>query len=662
MRLKQLELYGYKSFASRTVFAFGEGLTAIVGPNGSGKSNITDALRWVLGEQSNRTLRAGSSEEMIFSGGPRRPRLGMAEVLLTLDNASGWLPIAYTEVAIGRRAYRSGDSEYLLNGQRVRYRDLVELLEQGGLGGRGQVIIGQGMVDAVLSLSPDARRALFEEAAGIAPHLRKRAEALRRIEETERNLERVGDILAELRPRAGRLRRQADRAEEQRLLAQDLYQLQRIWYGYQWQRRYREVARAREELAQATLQLDQQRAHVQGLDAQRTALDAQRAEGTRALERQRQAEGAIRDRSEALRRELAVLAERVRLYAQQEGALDAEIASLASRADILQGEVSRTRQALDEQEQSRAEAEADLAGVRAQMADADRAAGRLRQEVAAAQKGLAETAGALADAQARLAQGAKQRALWSAEADDAQAALAQLAEREADLRGEGEALDERARALQGEERRLADGRAALEREGAAAQERLREAEAAVARARSDRERLVRRRDALAQVRQEMAAYAPGVRAVLAEGDRLPGILGTVAALMAVPRELERAIEAALGSRLQNLVTERWADAERAIAHLKETRSGWATFLPLDTVRSGAALRPPASPGVVGVASELVQYDARLRPAYQLLLGRVLVVRDLPTARRLLDERTGASLLVTLEGEAVQASGAVTGGA
>ncbi|MBC7237910.1 MAG: AAA family ATPase, partial [Chloroflexi bacterium] len=190
MRLKRLELYGYKSFASRCSFEFGEGITAIVGPNGSGKSNIADAVRWVMGEQRFRHLRAKTTEDLIFSGTRQRARLGMAEVNIVLDNSTGWLPIDYSEVSIGRRAYRSGENEYLINGNQVRYRDILDLLSVAGLARSTYTVIGQGMVDAALSLRPEERRELFEEAAGITPHLRKREEALRRIEETQRNLER----------------------------------------------------------------------------------------------------------------------------------------------------------------------------------------------------------------------------------------------------------------------------------------------------------------------------------------------------------------------------------------------------------------------------------------------------------------------------------------
>jgi len=214
LRLKSLELHGYKTFASRVVFEFPGNIAAIVGPNGSGKSNVADSLRWVLGEQSFSLLRGRKTEDMIFAGSEQRPRAGMAQATITFNNEDGWLPIDYSEVSIGRRAFRDGDNEYVLNGQRVRLKEIGELLGQSGLAERTYTIIGQGLVDTALSLRPEERRRFFEEAAGIGLYRARREESLNRLETTRRNLERVLDILSELEPRLKSLERQAQRAQE----------------------------------------------------------------------------------------------------------------------------------------------------------------------------------------------------------------------------------------------------------------------------------------------------------------------------------------------------------------------------------------------------------------------------------------------------------------
>ncbi|HEX6304337.1 MAG TPA: AAA family ATPase, partial [Anaerolineales bacterium] len=244
-RLKSLQLQGYKTFAARTEFEFAESITAIVGPNGSGKSNIADALRWVLGEQSYSLLRGKKTEDMIFAGSEQRPRASMASASVVFDNSDDWLPIDFSEVAVARRAYRDGQNEYLLNGQKVRLKDVSELLADSGLAERTYTIIGQGLVDAALALKAEERRRLFEEAAGIGLHRSRREESLRRLDTTQRNLERVQDILAEIKPRLRSLERQAKRAEEFEQVKSDLRQVLKEWYGYHWHKAQKELRDAR---------------------------------------------------------------------------------------------------------------------------------------------------------------------------------------------------------------------------------------------------------------------------------------------------------------------------------------------------------------------------------------------------------------------------------
>src|SRR3989337_2105272 len=244
LRLKSLELQGYKTFASKTTFEFASGITAIVGPNGSGKSNIADALRWVLGEQSYSLLRGKKTEDMIFSGSEHRARAGMASVHIVFDNSNGWLPIDFAEVGMTRRAHRDGHNEYLLNGQHVRLRDMNELLAASGLSERTYTILGQGLVDASLALKADERRRLFEEAAGIGLYRSRRAEALKRLDITNRNLDRVLDILAELQPRLKSLEKQARKASEYKQVQNQLKSSLLEWYGFHWKNSHKEMNEA----------------------------------------------------------------------------------------------------------------------------------------------------------------------------------------------------------------------------------------------------------------------------------------------------------------------------------------------------------------------------------------------------------------------------------
>src|SRR5581483_9811597 len=324
LRLKSLELHGYKTFASKAVFEFASGITAIVGPNGSGKSNIADSLRWVLGEQSYSLLRGKKTEDMIFSGSEHRPRAGMASAEIIFDNTTGWLPVDFAEVAMTRRAYRDGHNEYLLNGQHVRLRDMNELLAASGLSERTYTILGQGLVDASLALKADERRRLFEEAAGVGLYRVRREEAIKRLENTQRNLERVQDIMAELEPRLKSLERQARRANEYAAAQADLRVLLREWYGYHWHHAQQQlkdtrntvrqqgikVHEAREAHLKAQAEYSQFRERLSGLRAQLNTWHRESAE--------------LHSQRESVSRDLAVLEERRRALTASHATLSAE--------------------------------------------------------------------------------------------------------------------------------------------------------------------------------------------------------------------------------------------------------------------------------------------------------------------------------------------------
>ncbi|HMD81770.1 MAG TPA: AAA family ATPase, partial [Anaerolineales bacterium] len=312
LRLKSLELQGYKTFASKTTFEFASGITAIVGPNGSGKSNIADSLRWVLGEQSYTLLRGKKTEDMIFNGSEHRPRAGMASAHIVFDNSNGWLPVDFTEVGMTRRAFRDGHNEYLLNGQHVRLRDLNELLAASGLSERTYTILGQGLVDASLALKADERRRLFEEAAGVGLYRVRREEAIKRLENTTRNLERVLDIMSELEPRLRSLERQAKRAIEYSRAQANLKVILREWYGYHWHRAQQELTEARENVKAQEARV------IQARDLHEKAQEEynrfrERFTGTRSqLNAWHHQSAELHGQREAVSRELAVLEERRR--------------------------------------------------------------------------------------------------------------------------------------------------------------------------------------------------------------------------------------------------------------------------------------------------------------------------------------------------------------
>ncbi len=576
MRLKHLILQGYKSFATKTEFLFPTGITAIVGPNGSGKSNIADAIRWVLGEQSMHALRGKSTADMIFAGGRRRPRAGMAEVSLTLDNADGWLPIEFSEVTITRRAYRSGENEYLINGARVRLRDVTELLAESGLGQRTYTVIGQGLVDAALALRPQERRTLFEEAAGISLYRARREEALKRLEETQRNLERVYDIIGEISPRLRRLEQEVERLEEYRRLTAHLERLQRTWYGYQWGRQQDLLTHALDVAAALKANLETLQREATELN-QRLGQLRQRESDLRARLRDWHRESAaIYDQANAMQRELAVAEERARLLDSQCQEMLAELEPLESQ----------------------------------QAAQAER--------VAQVQAQIVHLEHDLAEHQERLAA----------------------------LEQEWDALNTQAQV--GAERRIEAEQAIR-----ACRARLEQLGRALDETRAEVARLDGEWEALEKMRAAGAAYDAGVRALLQAN--LPGVIGPLAALIRVPPEWERAIEAALGPDLQAIVVEQAAVAAE-VQRLLESTAGRVTLLPLDS------LRPvPSLPAGVLCATSLVTCDERLRPAVEAMLGGIALCSDLTAAWTLLRAMPPGSRCVTADGIVLHTTGAISVG-
>ena len=665
--LKQLQLQGYKTFAGRTEFVFDVGVTAIVGPNGSGKSNIADGLRWVLGEQSFGTLRGKRTEDMIFSGSDQRARLGMAHVSLTFDNSTGWLPIDFGEVEVARRAYRSGDNEYYLNGTRVRLRDITELFGSSGLSERTYSVIGQGLIDQALSQRPDERRRLFEEAAGITVHQSKREQALTKLAEARANLTRAQDIMSELTPRLRYLKGQARRAQEYQQVRTELNAQLRIWYGYRWQAALRAIEDDRGRLAEQVSAADE---HAESLNRLLEYVAARRTEGAQlrdALSGWHRESGALHRQAETVQRELAVRSEQLRLWGEQQSELEVEIVHL--------------RAVLEDGAERLAAAEADLAD--------GRSASEARHALVAAAQAALEVRQRERSAQAKRLTGAQDALLaLKTQHADRSSRLGQAGERRNELARSQEELTRAAEAASRELRQLDVQNGKLEERIAscvaelaafdqahqtqssaltAAQTTERSGLDALSAAQRDLARLRDQQDMLSRLREEGAGLNAGARAVLAVARtgsaapvKLQGVVGTFGELIEVPPELERAIEAALGGRLQDVVVRRWEDAEAAVEYLKVHQGGRATFLPLDSLRPGRPAEMPQASGILGRASQLVKFDPSIRPAVELALNNILVVQDLPTARRLLGSQVHATL-VTVDGEIVRPGGSVTGG-
>ena len=662
-RLKALELHGYKTFASRYQFEFPGVVTAIVGPNGSGKSNISDSLRWVLGEQSYSLLRGRKTEDMIFSGSDQRPRAGMASATITFDNQDGWLPIDFTEVSISRRAYRDGSNEYYLNGQKVRLKDISELLAQSGLAERTYTIIGQGLVDAALSLRPDERRRFFEEAAGIGLFRSRREESLTRLESTRRNLERVEDILSELEPRLRSLERQAKRAEEYDRVKADLNVLLKDWYGYHWSNSQKEMLRAREVLraqedrvkhARENLaevegkvqtsrnRLKELRLQLDGWHEQSATLHSERERVSRTLAVLDERHRAQLDQCDSIEKELARLEEESKSQAERLNELEQEKVRLADEVEDAQKQLQSAQSTLDERQKEKEKIEQDIRDVRRVLVNAETQ--QVRQK--AHQQELTN----------RLETFLEDQKTLSATLGSADGALA-TAQKNAELaRGKFEDAENELEELEEGLEKQTHSVTVLKEAQVQLTQKLNQYEAENARSKAQLE-------VVSQAEKALSGYANGAKNLMeaVEKGLLAGSYKVISSLIDVPADFEVAIAAVLGENLDGIFIDAATDPEKALEFLEKDEKGRTVLMPVAWATQAARMKTAQTGDVLGVAADLIKCDAQIRPVIDLLLGRVLIVKDRSAARRLVRENPEIQRAVTLKGEVFVGSGLVIAG-
>ena len=666
MYLKALEIQGFKSFPDKTVLTFGEDITAIVGPNGSGKSNISDAIRWVMGEQSTRALRGGKMEDVIFGGTAQRRQTGYAEVSLILDNTSHIFPMDESEVMVTRRYYRSGESEYYINRRSVRLKDVNELFMDTGLGREGYSIIGQGKIDEILSVKSADRREVFEEAAGISRYRHRKEEAERKLAHTDENLVRVNDKIAELELQVEPLREQSERARKFLVLRDELKGLEvSVWLDTLERLRashikldadYQEAARQKEE---ARVALERLYAAAEALSAQMREKDVE-ADRLRFESQSREAAAA------ELESAIAVLKNNVQNNLDNAQRIRADLDQQEGRADSLAGQIGQRQERLAEIEDKLTRMREELRGKSEQAQEAAQSAGTLARELEELrQKEAMETATA-----------AEAKALLSALAAAAQEVL----DRDETVRQELRELDSRleeGRAAQRQARK-ALAKAVEERDavqnvisGYALRLESRRKKAEQARERHmklqmDENALSSRVKMLTEMEKLHEGYSKAVKLVMGEAQRgsLQHIHGPVADLLKVPEEYTVAIETALGGAMQNLVVDREEDGNAVIQYLKRRDAGRATILPLSSIRPGELREGQAlrrEPGFVGVGDQLISFQPQYRNVFSNLLGRVAVMEDLDHAIAAARKYGYKFRIVTLDGQVLNPGGSMTGG-
>ncbi|KXK12807.1 MAG: chromosome segregation protein SMC [Chloroflexi bacterium OLB14] len=655
LRLKSLELQGYKTFASRVTFEFAGGITAIVGPNGSGKSNIADSLRWVLGEQSYALLRGKKTEDMIFSGSESRARAGMAQATILFDNTDQWLPLDFSEVAMGRVAHRDGRNEYLINNQHVRLREMNELLAQAGLSERTYTILGQGLVDASLALKADERRRLFEEAAGVGLYRARREDALKRLDNTERNLERVLDIMSELEPRIKSLERQAKRAIEFSRAQADLKLILREWYGYHWHHAQRDLTDAKEAMRLQEVRVNESKIVYEKASAEYSAF-REKISGLRAhLNEWHRKAAELHTQRETLSRELAVLEERRRaLTAQQANILsDQESANnelhlARERYQEVEKDNAHTKLEYDEAKSQHAEAQNLYQTRQAERSSIEEQINTLRLQIDSFTQARAENNARLDELKSRIeSQNQKieqtKTAIANAEgqAEKAKAQFESAKKRKEEAQHILQEIESKAIAKRNEVEQIENQRrSALEKR---TQEELHHS------------RLKAQLEVLEQSEQSLAGYAEGARYLLQSNLSARGALSGV---LDVPAEFEIAIAAALGDTLDAVLLND-NEIENALSLLESSDASRAALLPVD--KTSEVFKTSEVLDAIGIASELINAPDELKNAVRLMLGQTLIVRDRVTAKNLIKNIPTHARIVTLKGEVFRGDGLIIAG-
>ncbi len=663
MFLKRLDVVGFKSFADRISVEFVPGVTSVVGPNGSGKSNINDAIRWVLGEQSAKSLRGAKMEDIIFAGSDTRKAVNLAEVTLTLDNTNQYLPIDYNEVSVTRRVYRSGDSEYLLNNQTCRLKDIIELFMDSGLGKESFSIIGQGRIEEILSSKSEERRKIFEEAAGVLKYKTRKTKAETRLKETEDNLHRVEDILYELEDQVEPLRMQASIAKDYLQKREDLEKIEAALtvheieeYHQSWKQKKAEldslkeresslgdsIKVKKEELTNIRLKLDQSESNLEAYQQQLldTSEELEKLEGKKEV---------LKERKKNAHQNRTNLSERITFLQEKKSYYEKEIEHHYKRFDQQKKELSDLKASLKKETELLSDIEQDI-----------------EQELDRMKSDYFE----LLNEQASIRN--ENRYL--------QDQLSVLNQRKERLDGDNHKyIEERSAVDEKKEERsakLAESKKLLEahvsrfykskHDVEEKKKELGEKESKLYQAYQYIQQYKSKKEMLEEMQDDYAGFFQGVKEVLKAREDLTGIEGAVAELITVPKDVETALETALGGAMQNVVVRDEAAGRQAISFLKKNRSGRATFLPLSVVKSRKISnydleRVKQNEAFVGVASELITYDPKYQAVMENLLGSVLVAKDLKGANELAKIMQYRTRIVTLGGDVVNPGGSMSGG-
>ena len=665
MYLKSIEVQGFKSFANKIVFQFHNGITGIVGPNGSGKSNVADAVRWVLGEQRIKQLRGASMQDVIFSGTELRKPLSYAYVAITLDNSDHQLPIEYDEVTVARRLYRSGESEYLLNGTLCRLKDVNELFYDTGIGKEGYSIIGQGQIDKILSGKPEERRELFDEAAGIVKFKRRKAAALVKMESEKQNLVRVSDILAELEKQVGPLEKQAETAKIYLKHKEALKTLDINVFLLEHNRLKKQLQEVEEKYRIASGELSESTREYEGIKEEHDRIQREIEELDCAIEEARKILGDAGIYRQKLEGEIGVLKEQINsaqasenhLKNREQAIRDNIAAHEKEKQEILE-EKSDTDTKVEELSKSAEEVRKRLEETQGKIEELNNAIESGKNDIMAELNQRASIKSKLGRfdtmmEQINIRKAQLQSKLLQAKSDE-ENRVETIRNLESTFQKLTEEIQNKNQEVASKEKELGEMRQGLAGKDA----KLREAQQSYHEQKSKLE-------ALSNLTERYEGYGGSVKKVMEQKEKEKGIIGVVADIIKVDAKYEIAIETALGGNIQNIVTDDEETAKKMIGFLKQNRLGRATFLPLTSIKDPQEFKNPEAlkeKGVLGMADQLVHVEKRYEDVAKAMLGRIVVVDHVDNAVKIARKFHYGIRMVTLEGELLVPGGAISGGA
>ena len=665
MYLKSIEVQGFKSFANKIVFDFHNGITGIVGPNGSGKSNVADAVRWVLGEQSAKQLRGAKMEDVIFAGTQNRKPVGFAYVAITLDNSDHALPVEYDEVTVSRRVYRSGESEYKINGHSCRLRDVTEMFYDTGIGKEGYSIIGQGQIDKILSGKPDERRELFDEAAGIVKFKRRKSAAIKKLENERSNLVRVNDILSELEKQVGPLKQQSEKAKEYLNYKTDLKKYDVNAFLLETDRIRKETAELNGRLKIVDDDLEDSKSEYDNTKSEYEAAENQLNDINAQIDENSQTVSALELESQKLQGEINVFTEQIKTFNANKQLHSERLLDIEKDKQNKNNSVKELREQYNDLNTELSEYNDKLAAIndtaKALNAEIEGISGQIDNRQNSIYDNLTEQSTIKAENQ-KFVTMLEQLEIKKSEL------TSHIIKGKSDESAQKQVIKSLTAELDNAVGKLEDINNSIEESNTS----VTQLKAEIAEKNSELDKLTQnyhreksRLESLINITERYDGYGNSIKKIMELKDSNPGILGVIADIVKVEKQYETAIETALGGTIQNIVTDKEATAKELIGYLKQNKLGRATFLPLNAIHARNTLENEAcinEKGVIGVASNLVRVSFEYEGLAKYLLGRILVVDNIDNALLIAKKYKYTLRIVTLEGEQLNPGGSMTGGA